>query len=154
MPDIQPAGALPPHWQRILDIVTGDLPPIANDGTALVAAKTIGSPVAVLLTLNEDRSAFDARIFGDHPGWRRFASLMCDYALKGLSEFDQGPTHRHVARGTDYRVTSTGGEVQTSRPIVEGDTLTTYVDAGGKVWHRLDSEFNDGRFVAIGGSNA
>jgi len=59
------------------------------------------------------------------------------------------PTHRHRARGTLYRIDAVRVEVQTSRPIVEGDTLTVYVGEDGKKWARLDSEFNDGRFVDL-----
>lgn len=59
------------------------------------------------------------------------------------------PRYRHVKRGTTYRLLARGGEVQTSRPIVEGDKLTSYVGEDGKVWHRLDEEFADGRFEEI-----
>lgn len=68
-------------------------------------------------------------------------------AARGIDLME--PTHRHRARGSLYRVTAVRVEVQTSRPIVEGDTLTVYVGEDGKMWARLDSEFNDGRFVDL-----
>jgi hypothetical protein len=61
----------------------------------------------------------------------------------------KAPTHRHRKRGSSYRVTAARVEVQTDRPIVEGDTLTIYVGEDGKCWARLDSEFNDGRFIDL-----
>lgn len=59
------------------------------------------------------------------------------------------PTHRHRKRGSLHRITAVRVEVQTDRPIVEGDTLTIYVGEDGKKWARLDSEFNDGRFIDL-----
>lgn len=64
------------------------------------------------------------------------------------------PTHRHIKRGSTYTVERHGAEVQTSRPIVEGDTITVYVGTDCKAWARLDEEFNDGRFEAIGAPTA
>lgn len=39
-----------------------------------------------------------------------------------------------------------GAEVQSSRPIKEGDVLTIYLDMYGKLWARPVEEFHDGRF--------
>lgn len=58
-------------------------------------------------------------------------------------------THCHIKRGSTYTVERQGAEVQTSRPIVEGDMITVYVGTDGKAWARLDEEFNDGRFEVI-----
>lgn len=64
-------------------------------------------------------------------------------AVHTLDAFDW---FRHVKSRGIYARVRYGVEVQTSRPIVEGDTLTIYVGKGGKVWARLDEEFDDGRF--------
>jgi hypothetical protein len=58
-------------------------------------------------------------------------------------------SHRHVKRESMYSRVFASVEVQTSRPIVEGDMLTVYKSANGKVWARLDEEFGDGRFEDI-----
>lgn len=56
---------------------------------------------------------------------------------------------RHLKRGSRYRVLNVQFEVQSSRPIVEGETLICYFDARGKGWARPADEFNDGRFERI-----
>ncbi|MFG1255930.1 hypothetical protein V5F79_01295 [Xanthobacter flavus] len=72
---------------------------------------------------------------------------------------DPSPTHRHVKRGSEYRVigeaeaqVSTGDyrpDWTIERLIADGDRLTIYQGADGKLWARFTDEFNDGRFVAI-----
>ncbi len=57
---------------------------------------------------------------------------------------------RHLKRGSTYGVAFRNVEVQTSRPIVEGDVLVVYVaDSDGKPWARLPEEFDDGRFEPV-----
>lgn len=56
---------------------------------------------------------------------------------------------RHVKRGSTY-VEIGRGFVQTSGPIVEGETMVAYrSDATGDIWFRPATEFDDGRFVEI-----
>lgn len=76
-------------------------------------------------------------------------------------------THRHVKRGSIYRIIATP-EAQVStgaveildvgpkflrrrykRPIQDGDRLIVYENADGKQFARFADEFNDGRFVLI-----
>lgn len=59
------------------------------------------------------------------------------------------PTHRHLKRGSVYDVERRCVQVQTSRPIVEGDLLVVYVGAGDHAWARLHEEFDDGRFEPL-----
>ncbi len=71
-------------------------------------------------------------------------------------EIDNGPVTwtdgfdqwRHRARGTTYQRLG-GAEVQSGRPIKEGDVLTVYLDADGKLWVRPVEEFHDGRFEKL-----
>lgn len=73
---------------------------------------------------------------------------------------DWRPTHRHVKRGSTYRligeaeaqVSSPSYEVFTSspyRPLREGDRLAVYEAEDGKLWVQLADEFGDGRFEAL-----
>lgn len=55
---------------------------------------------------------------------------------------------RHKERGSTYQRFG-GAEVQTSRPIKEGDVLTIYIDTAGKLWARPVEEFHDGRFEKL-----
>lgn len=69
------------------------------------------------------------------------------------------PTHRHVKRGTDYRVIGEAEAQVSSAPFVdamgaysqlrEGDRFMVYEGRDGKLWLRRVSEFNDGRFEAL-----
>lgn len=61
----------------------------------------------------------------------------------------QQPTHRHVKRGTLYRVTGTG-QLQAAAPVVEGARLVHYVGENGDAWCRPYDEFFDGRFEELG----
>ncbi|MFG1331229.1 hypothetical protein V5F41_08230 [Xanthobacter autotrophicus] len=81
------------------------------------------------------------------------------------------PTHRHVKSGRLERVigeaeaqVSTGLHIVDidahgvceawSRQVADGDRLTVYEGADGKLWVRFSDEFNDGRFVALPGEEA
>lgn len=64
---------------------------------------------------------------------------------------------RHKKRGTTYEVIgeaevqiSIGDVFDGTRVVCEGDRLTVYRGAGGKLWVRPSDEFNDGRFEAVG----
>ncbi|MFG1246748.1 hypothetical protein [Xanthobacter flavus] len=87
------------------------------------------------------------------------AAAQADYERLSLSALGPSPTHRHVKRGSEYRVigeaeaqVSTGDyrpDWTIERRIADGDRLTVYQGADGKLWARFSDEFNDGRFVAI-----
>jgi hypothetical protein len=65
--------------------------------------------------------------------------------------FEIEATHRHINRGTLYRVLGEA-ELQTSiraLHLVKGDTLTVYQGEDGKLWIRDTEEFNDGRFEKV-----
>lgn len=61
---------------------------------------------------------------------------------------------RHVKRGSIYEVIG-AVEMQIAVPesgervIREGDRITAYRDAHGKMWGRFPDEFEDGRFVGV-----
>ena len=69
-----------------------------------------------------------------------------------LDEVDEPPSHagwRHKKRGTTYDATH-DYELQTSRPLVEGDVVRGYIcRETGKPWARPVDEFQDGRFERI-----
>lgn len=59
---------------------------------------------------------------------------------------------RHLKRGSTYGVAFRQVEIQTGRPIIEGNIITVYVaEADGTVWGRPVEEFTDGRFEAAPG---
>lgn len=69
-----------------------------------------------------------------------------------LSTISDGwrPTHRHVKRGTDYQVIGEARLQQAGQfGPNEGDRLTVYLGADGKLWARATSEFDDGRFMPL-----
>lgn len=58
------------------------------------------------------------------------------------------PFWRHRERGSVY-IEMGRGELQSSRPIVEGDRLTAYRGSDGQWWFRPCDEFDDGRFERL-----
>lgn len=78
---------------------------------------------------------------------------------KGNELLDPSPTHRHLKRGSEYRVigeaeaqVSTGDyrpDWTIERRIADGDRLTVYQGTDGKLWARFSDEFNDGRFESL-----
>lgn len=64
----------------------------------------------------------------------------------------EGSQFTHHRRGGNYRRFAKAASVQSSRPIIEGDTVTVYVSQDHRVWIRLQEEFEDGRFCDPHGS--
>lgn len=62
------------------------------------------------------------------------------------------PTHKHVKRGTFYRVLSEG-HLQMEGPN-DNAQMIVYEDETGYVWVRPKSEFFDGRFEPVIADNA
>ena len=58
------------------------------------------------------------------------------------------PTHRHVKRGTTYRVIGPA-TLQAGVPPWDGEPMVVYKDERGIGWVRPEAEFNDGRFEAL-----
>jgi hypothetical protein len=58
---------------------------------------------------------------------------------------------RHLKRGSRYDVLCESANVQAARPIMEGDSVAVYRADDGTCWVRPVDEFNDGRFVDVGG---
>ena len=67
------------------------------------------------------------------------------------SYLSEGLTHRHVARGTDYRVLGVAMLQQATHdfPLTEDANMVVYRGADGSLWVRSQWEFNDGRFVEL-----
>lgn len=87
-----------------------------------------------------------------------FTALLVIEALKALSHrFMETLTPvrrwRHYktrALFTTYREVGRGTLQASTRLLVEGDRLVAYrSEADGKLWFRLESEFEDGRFEEI-----
>ncbi|MBN9317982.1 MAG: hypothetical protein J0I99_19755 [Devosia sp.] len=77
------------------------------------------------------------------------SQLIFATAVALISTNHARPVYRHAVRPGDYVVDRFGVEVQTSKPINEGDTLTVYVEEGGKAYARPDAEFQE-RFTPKG----
>lgn len=87
------------------------------------------------------------------------AALVLSPSPSGWDAGAWQPTHRHVKRGSEYRMigeaeaqVSTGGYnglAEDERKLREGDSLTVYQGADGKLWVRFTDEFSDGRFLPL-----
>lgn len=75
-------------------------------------------------------------------------NLLAEAAVALAAQADVRPRWRHLKRGSTY-VEIGRGEVQSSKPIAEGETLVAYRAHDGRLWFRPASEFDDGRFVRI-----
>lgn len=58
------------------------------------------------------------------------------------------PTHRHVRRGSEYKVLGFAS-LQAAEPCYETAALVVYQGSDGKLWARPHDEFSDGRFEAL-----
>lgn len=58
------------------------------------------------------------------------------------------PTHRHVKRGSEYEHIGTG-RIQSDTPLKDMVYVEVYLGREGDLWARKQSEFFDGRFVAL-----
>lgn len=59
------------------------------------------------------------------------------------------PTHRHLKRGSTYRVIGTAMLQASTGPVGEAAALVIYKDEKGRLWARAETEFDDGRFEPI-----
>ncbi|AFU88529.1 hypothetical protein CcrSwift_gp211 [Caulobacter phage CcrSwift] len=71
-------------------------------------------------------------------------------ALKAfLAELPRGMRRfRHKKRGGEYALVGTI-RIQCETPVLDDETLLTYLDAEGQMWGRREAEFMDGRFEEI-----
>lgn len=142
--------------------LAGRLAAIESKARSAFRRKEIGEPAAasleaaLLLRLRSAASALrddllaraewdgDAKqVCCGNTAWRRFVDAIESAALA------EAPAYRHRKRGTLYKVIGRG-ELQSSRPVAEGDLLVAYVGEDGRLWLRPEAEFEDGRFDAIG----
>jgi hypothetical protein len=65
-----------------------------------------------------------------------------------LPKDDWRPTHRHVKRGTLYRLVSSA-VLQTGAPVGDNEFLALYQGEDGLYWVRPADEFKDGRFEPL-----
>jgi hypothetical protein len=89
----------------------------------------------------------------DYPAWvtaceQGRASLSADPERGGVG---WTPTHRHIKRGTTYRVIG-NGSLQTNSALYDGQALVIYEGESGELWARPGAEFHDGRFEKIEGT--
>lgn len=81
--------------------------------------------LAEIRTLREDKAALAAEV---ERAWR--------------------PTHRHIKRGTEYRLIATG-RLQTEESCEDMRNVAVYLAHDGRYWVRPVSEFIDGRFETL-----
>ena len=59
------------------------------------------------------------------------------------------PTHKHVKRGSTYRVVAEGRLQTGNGHLVDMHPMTIYQGEDGAYWVRAAHEFHDGRFEAL-----
>jgi len=82
--------------------------------------------------------------------WRPSDSALLKEIIREFVAERTQKRFRHIMRGTSYALVGEA-ELQTKRPMREGDKLTIYqhINPVGKLWARPSFEFNDGRFVRL-----
>lgn len=69
---------------------------------------------------------------------------------EGLSLLTGKPTHRHVKRGTLYKLEGMATlQVEAGPTLMDYDRLAVYRDEQGNLWARPEGEFADGRFEPL-----
>ncbi|MCL8382120.1 hypothetical protein [Xanthobacter aminoxidans] len=112
--------------------------------------------------VRETTARYLAGLFGEDvaPRHREWADELLGRILSPAPAAEEfRPTHRHVKRGLEYRVlgeaeaqVSAGGYnglADNERKLREGDRLTVYQGADGKLWACFTDEFTDGRFIPL-----
>lgn len=69
-------------------------------------------------------------------------------ALSAAGGREWRPTHRHVKRGTVYKLVSSA-VLQTEKPVGDNKFLALYQGEDGLYWVRPADEFTDGRFEEL-----
>ena len=59
------------------------------------------------------------------------------------------PTHQHKKRGSTYELLGTA-RIQSDEPLADMAAVEVYIGREGDLWARRQSEFHDGRFIALG----
>lgn len=75
--------------------------------------------------------------------------LSLDDCKKINEEFADDYTHRHLKRGTKYKIVGQARAQCSTLPINDGDMLTLYIGEDGVYSVRPPAEFADGRFERI-----
>lgn len=147
------------------------------DATALAEAEARGMRAGIeraAEVAEEDLRSTLAKELGHEPDWfiraKAIAKAIRALATAALAETEERGTGaservRHLKRGTEYEVLGEAeaqianritcpdgignGVLPNSSILREGDRLTVYRGADGKLWCRFPDEFRDGRFVTI-----
>lgn len=91
----------------------------------------------------------DARLTADNLiAMAREIMSLPSTAQARATEGGRKPTHRHVKRGTLYRLVSSA-VLQTEAPVGDNEFLALYQGADGLFWVRPADEFTDGRFEPL-----
>jgi len=146
---------------------------IVVDQTDVPAAELAGRQPFLLEGTRMDLSRHDTLADARAVAQADYECRILSVLSPSPSGWDAGawkPTHRHVKRGSEYRVigeaeaqVSTGvcvpffeegGARQPSndwweRDVKDGDRLTVYQGTDGKLWVRFSDEFNDERFSPL-----
>lgn len=86
-------------------------------------------------------------VTADHPDFAGMKHIFAPWQLRPRTGCTER-RYRHLKRGSTYTVVD-DGELQTSRPLVEGDIIRAYRSEDGRLWLRPADEFLDGRFEEI-----